>query len=85
MKTSIDSRTFQIAAVSFNGELKQVEDLNWDDLTPLTKSQLLKFMADLVIMKSDYILTEHQKMVIDYAEIRLIKYISESKKKYETV
>lgn len=79
MKTSIDSRTFDIAKVTFNGELKQIEDLNWNELTPSTKACLLKFMSDLLVLKSDYILTDSQKMVVDHAERRLIKYISESK------
>lgn len=79
MKTNIDSRTFDIAKVTFNGELKQIEDLNWNELTPSTKARLMKFMSDLLILKSDYILTDHQKMVIDHAEGRLIKYIGEAK------
>lgn len=76
MKTSIDSRQFDIAKVTFNGALQQIQDLNWNELKDLTKSSLLKYMSDLLILRSDYILTEDQKMAIDIAEERLIKYIS---------
>lgn len=76
MKTSIDSRQFDIAKVTFNGALQQVQDLNWNELKDLTKSSLLKYMSDLLILRSDYTLTEDQKMAIDIAEERLIKYIS---------
>jgi hypothetical protein len=78
MKTSIDNRQFDIAKVTFNGALQQVQDLNWYELKDLTKSSLLKYMSDLLILRSDYILTEDQKRTIAIAEERLIKYISKS-------
>lgn len=80
MKTSVDSREFDIAKVSFNGELRQVKDLNWNELTSFTKARLLKFMSDLLILKQDYILTENQEMTVASAETRLIEYISRSNK-----
>ena len=80
MKTSVDSREFDIAKVSFNGELQQVKDLNWNELTSFTKARLLKFMSDLFILKQDYILTENQEMTVASAETRLIEYISRSNK-----
>lgn len=78
MKTSIDSRQFDIAKVTFNGELQQVQDLNWNELTDFTRSRLLKFMSDLLILRSDYILTDNQIMTVSSAEARLIEYISKS-------
>lgn len=80
MKTSIDSRNFHIAKVSFNGELQQVQDLNWNELTPFTKARLLKFMSDLLILKQDYRLTDNQESAVACAEARLIEYISRSNK-----
>ena len=80
MKTSVDSRAFAIAKATFNGELQQVNDLNWNELTSFTKSRLLKFMSDLLILKHDYILTENQEMTVNSAETRLIEYISRSNK-----
>ena len=37
MKTSIDSRQFDIAKVTFNGALQQVQDLNWKELKRFNK------------------------------------------------
>jgi hypothetical protein len=65
---------------TFNGELKQVDDLNWNELTSFTKSRLLKFMSELLILKHDYALTENQRTSVDNAEARLIEYISRANK-----
>lgn len=80
MKTSVDSKQFDIAKVTFNGELQQIKDLSWNNLTSLTKSRLLKFMSDLLRMKQDYILTDNQELAVTSAEDRFIEYISRSNK-----
>lgn len=79
-KIAVNGRVFAIAKVIFNGELKQVNDLNWNELTSFTKSRLLKFMSDLLILKHDYALTENQRTTVDNAEARLIEYISRTNK-----
>lgn len=79
-KIAVNGRVFAIAKVTFNGELKQVNDLNWNELTSFTKSRLLKFMSDLLILKHDYALTENQITTVNNAETRLIEYISRTNK-----
>lgn len=80
IKEAVNGRVFAITKVTFNGELKQVDDLNWNELTSFTKSRLLKFMSDLLILKHDYELTENQRTTVDNAEARLIEYISRANK-----
>lgn len=80
IKEAVNGRVFAIAKVTFNGELKQVDDLDWNELTSFTKSRLLKFMSDLLILKHDYALTENQRTTVDNAEARLIEYISRANK-----
>lgn len=80
IKENINGRVFAIAKATFNGELKQVDDLNWNELTSFTKSRLLKFMSELLILKHDYALTENQRTTVDNAEARLIEYISRANK-----
>lgn len=81
MKAIIKENRVYFARVRFNGEIEKVEDLNWSNLSDFTKSRLLNLLSNLLILRSDYELTDRQKEVISIAEERFVKYISKERVK----